>query len=288
MRVAYADPPYPGQALRHYSHDVNAREVNHRLLIGYLDSHFDGWALSTSSPGLRLVLPLCPDDVRVMAWVKPFAAFKRNVPVAYAWEPVIVKPCRKPVVGGGVVSRDWVSANITMKRGLTGVKPGPFRGGFSRFWGSGTTTNSKTCSPAQARSLARGSSGEKRAQHLSPATSSRGTWRRDALGTGCPLVRVGEEDAHAPVDLDADFSLRGLPRADSQGGGDMEPMTDVHAVLLEKEKRRQEKMERVRRLTAAVSQALTGDSLDGDPVPARAVSGFALMVDALLEEESEP
>jgi hypothetical protein len=30
-----------------------------------------------------------------MAWVKPFAAFKRNVRVAYAWEPVIVKPERR-------------------------------------------------------------------------------------------------------------------------------------------------------------------------------------------------
>jgi hypothetical protein len=72
---------------------------------------------------LREVLPMCPDDVRVMAWVKPFAAFKRNVSVAYAWEPVIVQACRKPVVNGRVVMRDWISEGITMKRGLTGAKP---------------------------------------------------------------------------------------------------------------------------------------------------------------------
>lgn len=58
-----------------------------------------------------------------MTWVKPFAAFKRNVSVAYAWEPLIVKPCRKPVVTGRVVMRDWISEGITLKRGLTGAKP---------------------------------------------------------------------------------------------------------------------------------------------------------------------
>jgi hypothetical protein len=58
-----------------------------------------------------------------MAWVKPFAAFKPNVPVAYAWEPMLVKPCRKPVVTGRVVMRDWFAENITMQRGLPGVKP---------------------------------------------------------------------------------------------------------------------------------------------------------------------
>jgi len=58
-----------------------------------------------------------------MAWVKPFAAFKRNVSVAYAWEPVIVKACRKPIVTQREVMRDWIAEGITLKRGLTGVKP---------------------------------------------------------------------------------------------------------------------------------------------------------------------
>ena len=58
-----------------------------------------------------------------MSWVKPFAAFKKNVSVAYAWEPVIVKAARKPVVSGRMVMRDWISCPITMQRGLTGAKP---------------------------------------------------------------------------------------------------------------------------------------------------------------------
>jgi hypothetical protein len=59
----------------------------------------------------------------VMAWTKPFAAFKPNVPVAYAWEPVIVKAARKPVVSHRITMRDWIDEPITMERGLTGVKP---------------------------------------------------------------------------------------------------------------------------------------------------------------------
>jgi hypothetical protein len=58
-----------------------------------------------------------------MSWVKGFAAFKRNVPVAYAWEPVIIKPARKPIVDGRIVMRDWIQESITLKRGLTGAKP---------------------------------------------------------------------------------------------------------------------------------------------------------------------
>lgn len=124
MRIAYADPPYPGCAHMYRDHPDYAGEVDHAELLTML-SMYDGWVLHTSSVALPDLLPLVPhwDGVRLMAWVKPFAAFKRNVPVAYAWEPVIVKACRKPVVAGREVMRDWVSEPITMKRGLTGAKP---------------------------------------------------------------------------------------------------------------------------------------------------------------------
>lgn len=125
MRFAYADPPYLGQARRHYGPD--AREVNHALLIAHLNE-FDAWALSCSSPSLRTILPLCPDDVRVMAWVKPFASFKPNVNPAYAWEPVIVRGGRKRERSEPTV-RDWVSANITLRKNLSGAKPDAFS-----FW----------------------------------------------------------------------------------------------------------------------------------------------------------
>jgi hypothetical protein len=122
MRFAYADPPYPGCA--HFYPENE--EVDHGLLIDRLCDEFsDGWALSTSTPALKLVLPLCPDDVRVMAWVKPFCSFKPNVNPAYAWEPVIVRGGRRRTRAQLTV-RDWVSVNITLKKGLTGAKPPAF------------------------------------------------------------------------------------------------------------------------------------------------------------------
>lgn len=124
MRIAYADPPYLGQAKRHYADDPNCAEVNHPALIAHLQE-FDGWALSLSSPSLATILPMCPDGVRVMAWVKPFASFKPGVNPAYAWEPVIVSPARKRGRDVDTV-RDWVSANITLRRGLAGAKPDEF------------------------------------------------------------------------------------------------------------------------------------------------------------------
>lgn len=90
MRFAYADPPYIGQAKKHYSHDPQCAEVDHAQLIAQLET-YDGWALSLSTPSLQEILALCPKDVRIAAWVKPFCAFKVNVNPAYAWEPVIWK-----------------------------------------------------------------------------------------------------------------------------------------------------------------------------------------------------
>lgn len=128
MKLAYADPPYPGQAARHYAGQPDyAGEVNHDDLLQRLDRDYDGWVLHTASTTLDEVLQsaafLDVKGFRVMAWVKPFAAFKRNVSVAYAWEPVLIKPVRKPIVSGRIVMRDWISESITLRRGLTGAKP---------------------------------------------------------------------------------------------------------------------------------------------------------------------
>ncbi len=119
-RFAYADPPYVGQARRHYGRE----EVDHRALIAQLEM-YDGWALSCSSPSLQTLLPLCPPKVRVAAWVKPFASFKPGVNPAYAWEPVLFV-ARAKRGRGELTVRDWVSANITLRRGLPGAKPGAF------------------------------------------------------------------------------------------------------------------------------------------------------------------
>lgn len=129
MKVAYADPPYVGQSKKLYG----GSEVNHRLLIAHLCDEFpDGWALSCSSPSLRDLLALCPDDVRIGAWVKPFHVFKKGVRPAYAWEPLIYRGGRNakpdtPVKGGEPTTpRDWYEGNITLRRGLPGAKPDGF------------------------------------------------------------------------------------------------------------------------------------------------------------------
>lgn len=125
MRFAYADPPYLGWA-KYYDHpetEVYNTIEGHQALIERLCGEFpDGWAMSLHSPALRTILPLCPDDVRVMAWVKPFASFKPNVRVAYAWEPIIVRGGRKRSKERDTV-RDWIACGITLKRGFTGAKP---------------------------------------------------------------------------------------------------------------------------------------------------------------------
>jgi hypothetical protein len=130
MRFAYADPPYLGQGMRLYGDHPLAGKwdtlTGHAELIELLVREYpDGWAMSLSSPSLRLILPLCPEDVRVMAWVKPFAVFKPNVNPAYAWEPVIVRGGRKRDREALTV-RDWVSTNITLMKGLPGAKPAEF------------------------------------------------------------------------------------------------------------------------------------------------------------------
>ncbi len=133
MKFAYCDPPYLGQSVRLYGDHPEAALYDtldgHRALIERLCMEYpDGWAMSLSSPSLRSILPLCPADVRVLAWVKPFAAFKPNVGVAYAWEPVIFRGGRNRTREQDTV-RDWLAENITLMRGFPGAKPDAFT-----FW----------------------------------------------------------------------------------------------------------------------------------------------------------
>lgn len=139
MKVAYADPPYEGQARRHYAHDPRCAEVHHARLIWRL-TRFDAWALSCKSDAVRLAVLLTharrslelrgkdPKRLRVSPWVKPFCSFKPGVNPAYAWEPVIWCSSR-PRTREQETVRDWVSANITLQKGLAGAKPRAFN-----FW----------------------------------------------------------------------------------------------------------------------------------------------------------
>lgn len=130
MHFAFADPPYLGCGALYKEHHADAlawdAPETHRALIERLVSDYpDGWAMCLSTPSLRTLLPMCPEDCRVAAWVKPFAAFKVNVNPAYAWEPVVFRGGRRGDRTRDTV-RDRFSKEITLKRGLTGAKPEAF------------------------------------------------------------------------------------------------------------------------------------------------------------------
>lgn len=130
MHFAYSDPPYLGCGKLYLDHHPDALawddpETHRQLIERLCDEYPDGWAMSLSSPSLRTILPMCPEDVRLGSWVKPFAVFKPNVNPAYAFEPVIWRGGRKFTRDDPTV-RDWVSESITLKRGLTGAKPRGF------------------------------------------------------------------------------------------------------------------------------------------------------------------
>jgi hypothetical protein len=125
IRLAYADPPYLGQADR-YDHPDAARwddPAAHVALMAELDATYDGWAMSCSAPSLRELVHLSPPRSRVGSWSKPWCAYKRNVRIAYSWEPVIFAPGRDRSADGAPVGRDHLAASMEMRRGLVGAKP---------------------------------------------------------------------------------------------------------------------------------------------------------------------
>jgi hypothetical protein len=121
MKIAYADPPYIGQAKRY----PEKTEVDMDGLINQMSTFYSCWALSASSSSLKQILSYCPEDVRIAAWVKPFCSFKPNVNPAYAWEPVIFWHTR-PRARTLPTVRDWISSGITLQKGLVGAKPPVF------------------------------------------------------------------------------------------------------------------------------------------------------------------
>lgn len=119
---AYADPPYPGLSSKYYRHEPTYRgEVDHVALVASLKaSSYAGWALSTSARALHWLLPLCPAEARVCAWVKPIGTRSNTYGLHSTWEPLIVvggRRRRPPV-------RDYLVAQPARHGGtLPGRKP---------------------------------------------------------------------------------------------------------------------------------------------------------------------
>lgn len=134
MKLDYADPPYLGCGKLYAEHHPNALDwddpATHARLVEQLQDEADGWVLHSSATPEAMALYgrlVEKTGARWCSWRKGFAAFKKNVSVAYAWEPVIIKPARKPVVSKRLVMRDWIDTDvqesIALKKGLTGAKP---------------------------------------------------------------------------------------------------------------------------------------------------------------------
>ncbi len=165
-RFAYADPPYPGRAKKHYG----CAETDYPALVARLEKGaYLGWALSSSADSLRWLLPLCPPTARVCPWVKPIGVPPRTFGMHNAWEPLIVVGGRQTPPG----VRDWLSAKparfggslpgrkplsfAAWLFGCLGMQPGdtlddlyPGTGVISRAWASLSSEYSRDASPGAA------------------------------------------------------------------------------------------------------------------------------------------
>lgn len=156
LSVGFGDSVYFGccALYGHFHNDGGTRPFDgrcwndietHRLYVEWMHAEFpEGWAICASTPSLRLLLPMMPDDVRVGSWVKTFSAFKKGVRPAYAWEPVLWRGGRNPGAGfphkpperNGKQNtpKDFYETHtavglacpITLQKGLTGAKPEAF------------------------------------------------------------------------------------------------------------------------------------------------------------------
>lgn len=94
-KFAYADPPYLGRGEYYRAHHPDAMCWNdpetHRALVQRLQADYpDGWVLSLSERSLRTILPMCPGEARVGAWIAANPRFAgKAVSVRKHFEPVI-------------------------------------------------------------------------------------------------------------------------------------------------------------------------------------------------------
>ena len=103
MRFAYADPPYPGESSKHY----DGAEVDHESLVVRLITEYPhGWALSTSSVGLPIVLDCIPRagrrafmrELRIGIWNRGSRSSKSYY-ARDAWEALVVHGGRPVELG---------------------------------------------------------------------------------------------------------------------------------------------------------------------------------------------
>lgn len=99
LRLAYADPPYIGNARRYYGDQATyAGEVDHDELLSRL-AGYDGWALSCSSASVASIGALCVAQdlrARLAIWHRRPAPHP-TARIVTAWEGVWYVPARRRV-----------------------------------------------------------------------------------------------------------------------------------------------------------------------------------------------
>jgi len=125
LRLAYADPPYPGKAHYYRADPAYAGEVDIPDLLSRLAT-YDGWALSTSAAALPDLLAASRDAgavIRVAVWfrrARPHATAR----ILNAWEPVVFAGGRKRIAGGYLGDTSPLEARpLQVLDSLVGVTP---------------------------------------------------------------------------------------------------------------------------------------------------------------------
>jgi hypothetical protein len=144
MKLAIADPPYLGRAVRHYGVGGRAygrgkgksdthpeahiwdNPETHRQMVRDLDANYDGWAIAMSVHSLSTYLEVVETEsengIRVCVWHKPNAIPSGSRIINY-WEPVLVKvPASRKGRTKGVITKDIFTANAP-RVGFSGSKP---------------------------------------------------------------------------------------------------------------------------------------------------------------------
>jgi len=201
LRLAYADPPYPGKARLYRDHPDYGGEVDHAALIERL-SAYDGWALSTSAGTLAEVLALCPPGVRVAAWHRGERVTRSRYPLN-AWEPVIYHGGRQ--LPGVLRRADSLVCGVTpvsTRPGhVIGAKPAAVCRWIFTLLGAGpgdTLDDLFPGSGAVSRAWAAYTSGEA-SRHGYPSAEARADASSPAASDGSYPSREASHDAYPPV-----------------------------------------------------------------------------------------
>jgi hypothetical protein len=129
IRVAYADPPYPGLARKYYG----CAEVDHHELVRrLLEQYPAGWALSTSAEALDDVLAICRElgvRPRVNVWARGSRSSRAYRP-RNAWEPLLTHGGRPTLLEPGEALDDVLVGRGGRQHShpgaLVGMKPPRF------------------------------------------------------------------------------------------------------------------------------------------------------------------